>query len=310
MRARPILMAFSFLALTLAAARPALALANRVFVSARIGSDANACDGVTTPCLSFAGALAQVNADGEIIVLDSGGYGAVTITKAVTIEAPQGVTAFVHPADGTDAITVGAPGGTVTLRGLVLNIGNTGIRVNAVGRLNVERCYITGFALYGIDVAAAGNLSIKDTVVKICRIGLNIANPSGTVLASIDRCHFDRNWNYGVYVEPWNSGVASVFAQDSAANQNDFAGWHFTSASSLAATLVLESCTGSQNGRGLEVLSGVAGSVARTSNGTFADNGMGLWNDSANAALETRGNNTVSGNQFATTGTIGSFAAK
>src|ERR1700693_3978704 len=101
---------------------PALALANRVFVSARSGNNANACDNIATPCQTFAGAVTQLNPDGEVIVLDSGGYGPVTITQGVTIEAPAGVTAFAHPPFG-DAITVNAGSATVTLRGLTLNVG-------------------------------------------------------------------------------------------------------------------------------------------------------------------------------------------
>ena len=67
-------------------ASPALALANRVFVSARSGNNLNACDNVNTPCQTFAGAVLQLNPDGEVIVLDSGGYGPVTI--AGVIERP------------------------------------------------------------------------------------------------------------------------------------------------------------------------------------------------------------------------------
>src|ERR1017187_8746083 len=65
-------------------------LANRVFVSARSGNDANPCNNILTPCQTFAGAVVQLNPGGEAIVLDWGGYGTVTITQAVTIEAPPG----------------------------------------------------------------------------------------------------------------------------------------------------------------------------------------------------------------------------
>jgi hypothetical protein len=60
----------------------ALGLANRVFVSARSGNNANSCDNINTPCQTFAGAVTQLNPDGECIVLDSGGYGAVTTRRA------------------------------------------------------------------------------------------------------------------------------------------------------------------------------------------------------------------------------------
>src|ERR1700757_623419 len=87
--------------------REAEGLDKRVFVSVGGGDNANSCDTIATPCQTFAGAVVQLNPGGEAIVLDSGGYGAVTITQAVTIEAPPGVLAFIHPSSG-DAITVNA----------------------------------------------------------------------------------------------------------------------------------------------------------------------------------------------------------
>ena len=157
---------FAFLALisfALCAPSDAQALANRVFVSARSGNDANACDNVSTPCQTLAGAIIQLNPDGAAIVLDSGGYGPVTITQGVTIEAPAGVTAFIHPPSSGDAITVNASG-TVTLRGLVLNGGeNYGIVISNIGTLNVENCFITGF-LYGIRMQSSGRLNVKGRI--------------------------------------------------------------------------------------------------------------------------------------------------
>ena len=138
------------------------ALANRVFVSARAGSDSNACDNILTPCQTFAGAVAEVNPGGEVIVLETGGYGPVTLAHAVTIEAPPGVLAFIHPPSG-DAVTVNAGASdTVVLRGLVLNRGTgNGIQVNTVGSLVVEDCAISGFFANGVLVAGAGTLSMK-----------------------------------------------------------------------------------------------------------------------------------------------------
>src|ERR1700687_5345594 len=107
MKALRLCLALSLVALFIAAASPALGLANRVFVSQRSGNNANSCDNILTPCQTFAGAVLQLNPGGEAIVLDSGGYGPVTITQAVTIEAPAGVLAFIHPPSG-DAMTINA----------------------------------------------------------------------------------------------------------------------------------------------------------------------------------------------------------
>jgi hypothetical protein len=101
------------------------AQAQRTFVSAQHGSDANPCS-VSSPCRTFGAAIAAVAAGGELVVLDSGGYGPVTITKAVTIEAPAGIYAGLYVASG-DGIIVDAGGGdTVILRGLTLNSVGTG----------------------------------------------------------------------------------------------------------------------------------------------------------------------------------------
>src|ERR1022692_2635694 len=199
-------------------------LANRVFVSARSGNDANPCNNILTPCQTFAGAVLQLNPGGDAIVLDSGGYGPVTITQGVTIEAAAGVTAFIHPPSGV-AITVNAGSATVTLRGLVLNAGtNSGITVNSVGILNVENCLITGFTYYGIDMLSGGLLNVKGTDITACFIGIYLLNLTGVVQASIDHCHLDGN-GYGFYAHTTTPGSSTTTATYSTANNNSSEGW-------------------------------------------------------------------------------------
>ncbi len=292
--------------LSLGVAPRALALANRVFASARSGNDANSCDNINTPCQTLAGAVTQVNPDGEVIVLDSGGYGPVTITKGVTIEASAGVTAFIHPPSG-DAVTVNAPGATVTLRGLTLNVGNNGIEAQAVGTLHVEKCLITGFVSNGIHMGVAGNLIVKDTDVKTCQTGIAITNTSGMVIASIDHCHLDGNAaGFGsVTISPGGSTTTATYT--TANNNTD--GWVSGDVSNGVDILNLESCTASGNfGDGLFAGSTNASSRVRFSNSVFSNNGgFGVKQSSADV-VESRGNNTITGNTDGpTSGTIGSF---
>ena len=75
------------------AAMDAHAQASRTWVSG-VGDDANPCSR-TAPCKTFAGAISKTAAGGEISVLDPGGYGAVTITKSITIDG--GGTLGTHP---------------------------------------------------------------------------------------------------------------------------------------------------------------------------------------------------------------------
>jgi hypothetical protein len=79
----------------MAAALCALAFATsvsavqRTFV-ASYGVDTNPCS-LTQPCRTFAAAVALTSTNGEVIVLDSAGYGSVTISQPVSIVAPPGV---------------------------------------------------------------------------------------------------------------------------------------------------------------------------------------------------------------------------
>src|SRR5438876_9156935 len=85
-----------------------LPAAQRTFVSAAIGSDANPCTRAL-PCRSFAAALPFTDTDGEVIVVDSGGYGPVTITQSVSLIAPDGVYAGITTlAFSGPAVTVNA----------------------------------------------------------------------------------------------------------------------------------------------------------------------------------------------------------
>ena len=307
MNARLLVIRVGLCALPALAALPAPAqLANRVFVSARNGNNANACDNVSTPCQTFAGAVPKLNAGGEVIVLDSGGYGPVTITQSVTIEAPPGVLAFIHPPSG-HAITVNASGSTVTLRGLVLNVGAAnGIEVAAVGTLNVDNCFITGFN-NGIHMGVGGNLNIKHTDVKGCGSGVLLDSSTGTANVSIDRCHLDSN-GWGLYANSVSPGGSTTTATNTTANGNARDGWRFDYYCS-GAILNLEFCTGSQNaGSGAFNASPAASNVMRLSNCVFANNGYFGIEINNPGPVQSRGNNTVTGNGAgASRGSIGSF---
>jgi len=281
--------------LSIGAASPALALANRVFVSARSGNDANACDNINTPCQTFAGAVLQLNPGGEAIVLDSGGYGPVTITRSLTIEAPAGVLAFIHPPSG-DAITVNAGvSDVVVLRGLVLNGGTgLGIVVNTAGTVHIENCVISGFSLQGIRIQAAGsNTFAKDT---ICR--QNGANGAEFLSgrASVDRCRFEGNVGHGVLVQG-----ADATIRDSVSAGNGSNGFVVFAVAAQNSILNVYQCISTNNGvHGLVADNIGSGSIiARVANSSISENdGFGLNNFGGGGSLTfvSLGNNFVEGN--------------
>src|SRR5688500_34309 len=106
------------LALTLAFASVAQAQATRTWVSG-VGDDVNPCSR-TAPCKTWAGAISKTAAGGEINALDAGGFGSVTITKAITIDGGESFASIL--ASGTNGVTINAAStDTVTLRNLDIN---------------------------------------------------------------------------------------------------------------------------------------------------------------------------------------------
>jgi len=88
----------------------AAATAQRTFVAAS-GTNNPACS-LVAPCRDFAAAITATSAGGEIIVLESGGYGPVTIGKTVSIIASPGIYAGISVFSGS-GITINAPSAIV-----------------------------------------------------------------------------------------------------------------------------------------------------------------------------------------------------
>lgn len=135
----------------------AMAQATRTWVSG-VGDDANPCSR-TAPCKTFAGAISKTAASGEIDALDSGGFGSLTITKAITIDGGAALAGVLVA--GTNAIIVNAGiNDQVILRNLDINglgptasAGLSGISFLGGKRLIVENVKIYGFSQNGINIA-------------------------------------------------------------------------------------------------------------------------------------------------------------
>lgn len=283
------------------AADPALAQSNRVFVSARSGNDLNACNSITTPCQTFQGAVTQVATAGTVIVLDTGGYGPVTIGKALTIDAPPGIVAFIHPPSG-NAVTVAAGASdTVVLRGLSLNVGTAdGISVTSAGTLHIENCAVVGFASAGLRFASAGRLFVKDsTFSNNGGEGILVAPASGEASSSIDRCRLEGNGNPLQRGALTAGGGATVTARDSVASGN-FRGFQAGAANGETVQLNVESCVSTTNVVGLFAANGV-NTVLRVSNTVVTNNTLYGIEAQGSGSILSRSNNTVEGNATAQT---------
>src|SRR5215470_619927 len=141
----------------LALGTPAQAQLSRTFVSAATGNDANNCDR-PTPCRTFQGAHDKTSPNGEITVLDAGGYGAVTITKSISIVNEGSGEASVLVSSGATGITInGGAAGYINLRGItVQGIGfgaSLGLQVNSGFSLTISNCVFRNNTQSGINFA-------------------------------------------------------------------------------------------------------------------------------------------------------------
>lgn len=142
--------------------------ATRTWVSG-VGDDANPCSR-TAPCKTFAGAISKTAAKGEIDALDPGGFGAITITKAITIDG-NGTFASILAALTTGVIINAGVNDIITLRNLSINgagSGIHGIRFIQGATLHVENCIISNFLQKGIQFEPATNsrLFVKDCIIR------------------------------------------------------------------------------------------------------------------------------------------------
>jgi hypothetical protein len=165
MKTRSARTTFAFVACMFLGSSLASAQATRTWVSG-VGDDANPCSR-TAPCKTFAGAISKTAEGGEISVLDPGGFGAVTITKSITLSG-VGESGSILASAGNGINVNAGPGDVVTLHNLQINgagAGAIGIRFIAGAALVVENVRVFGF-LTGIETAegSAGNTTVNNSV--------------------------------------------------------------------------------------------------------------------------------------------------
>lgn len=170
------------------------ALSPRTFVAAA-GADVGTCTPVA-PCRSFGYAVTQTSAGGEIIVLDTAGYGSVVVTKSVTIAAPTGVYAGITVITGNGVTVNAGTTDVVVLRGLTITgLGATnGIAVLGAGTTHVEGCVVSGFGTGLLYEAVAGSsVIVADTVLRDNHLGINALGFGSTGRLEVLRSRFHQN---------------------------------------------------------------------------------------------------------------------
>jgi hypothetical protein len=289
---------------TLAFASVAQAQATRTWVSG-VGDDANPCSR-TAPCKTFAGAISKTARNGEINCIDPGGFGAVTITKSITIDCHEifasilnaGTNGVNIPFDSFDQVNDTRR--TVRLRNLNFNGADTGlVGINITGptstntKVFIEDCLIDGNfsgTARGIFDQRAGTgavLGINNTTVRnMSSTGISIV---GAIKASISNSRAS-NCAFGVA----GATGAKIVIFESVFSAN---------------TTGLEADGGSTIDIDHSVVSNSTGtgfianaSTIRVSNTTAINNGT-LATTSPGGAVSSYGNNQTGGTAFPSTAT-------
>lgn len=178
----------------------AFAQATRTWVSG-VGDDANPCSR-TAPCKTFAGAISKTASGGIIDALDPGGFGAVTITKPMTIEG-NGTLASVL-SSGVQGIIVNITSGTnrnVVLRNILIDgsgvtLGTNGINFISGDSLVVEDCYIKAYSTTGIlfQPNSSAKLTVRRSSVMYATIGIrSLGVGAGFANTTVDDCEISNN---------------------------------------------------------------------------------------------------------------------
>jgi hypothetical protein len=298
-------------------ATPGLAQATRTWVSG-VGDDANPCSR-TAPCKTFAGAISKTAIGGEINVLDPGGFGGVTINKAITISA-EGVEAGVLVA-GTNAIVINAPAGdTVVLRGLDIygtGTGLVGIKFNTGAALHVENCTIRDFnSASGIGIQFAPSTSallfVSNTIVAHNKTnGIQIqAVGAISVRASLVRVQAVQNQSgIGISGTGGTGGGITVEIKDSVLAGNSNTGVVAATPAGGAQLNVMIDNTALTGNLTVGAQADGAAAAVRISQNTIMGNVTGLLQANG-ALLQSLGNNAVTGNGTDVTGTLSTILPK
>lgn len=256
-------------------AADAYCVQQRTFV-ASFGIDAGGCK-LAAPCATFAAAAAQTQEGGEIVVLDSGQFGPLTITTSIAIIGPGSVHAGIAVASGT-GIVIAAPGRRVRLEGLSVQGtgGAIGVRIDAADLVIVERCSVTGFSDAGIKSAASGaRIFVHDSLASDNFTGIKIEGPTTIIVegsriesnvgqgialatgpATIANSTVVRNGSHGVSLQGARTAIIGTVIAENRAD-----GIHAAAAASTSLTLSLSASQVRRNNNGVVLVASSAASI-------------------------------------------------
>jgi hypothetical protein len=290
---------------------------SRTWVSGALGNDANPCNRAA-PCLTFAAALAQTPAGGEIDVLDPGDFGPLTITQSISIIGDTAGVSGAMVASGAGGIVITA-GSTdvVTLNGLAfngLNASLNGIVINSAARVSIEHCVIQQFAGSGqaglVVSPSSGTLSVRvdHTAIMANNAGVIVKPASGANAGvTIARTAIDQNLGDGLRVDGGGGGASTVSLTDSSVSLNASNGIAAISGPGNTAVSLIRVVAASDGSYGIDADQSRGGTASVTVGDSMLVGNAVAAQAFGGASLLSAANNQVLGNgtNGPLTGTVG-----
>lgn len=280
---------------------------SRTWVSG-VGDDMNPCSR-TSPCKTFAGAISKTATNGEINCIDPGGFGAVTITKSITIDCHEVVAGVLQTANANGVIiAIDNFAGTdtrrtVQLRNLNISGADTGARgISIVGstlgvnsEVYVEDCMLDGsFGTNGSGISDARNggglLSVSNTTIRNmlgAGIGVTKSFLSGTTKVVINKVQvlncatgvsLSTNTRATIFNSVISGNTTGIFSED-------------LDGGVIATQVAIDHCVVSKNATGFQASTN---STMRVSNTTAMNNTTAL----SSGTVLSYGNNQTGGAAF------------
>jgi hypothetical protein len=247
------------------------------------------------PCRTFATAVTVVADNGEVVALDSAGYGSVILTRSIALIGAPGVYAGVAAFAGTNGITINTPNISVVLRGLLINGqgGDNGILMDTLStnsRLSIENGVIANFPSGSGVSVGAGTVRIVNTLIRDNQTGVQLSGGASAVIAGSKVL---ANSGNGIFATGATAAISTTAVSDSGTGI----------AASGATQVAVARSTITNNGTGVSAQGSSGATVVTVSNSMITGNTTGLA-QSGTATLELLGNNTVRQNATPTSGTI------
>lgn len=282
----------------------------RTFVSTE-GLD-NATCSRAQPCRTFNAGINAVQPGGEVVVLDSGGYGPAAVTKSVSLIAPVGLHASIASTSNVSIDIAAGPTDTIIIQNLTITAlgGLPGIIAEIFGTVFITDCRIDGASI-GIDIVATtanAEVYVNDTTISnSLSMGVRVLSQANApVFGTFSDLRIMNTTVYGISVGS-DSNVVCIRCESHAGDVGFRA---LGSGSSNFADLTCDRCVATRNNIGFESVGSLSGTGRiRLSRSVATLNGTGVAETGAGGILVLSGTNAFSGNTIEKSGVIAAVPA-